>query len=144
MSKQEFLEQLGQALAGRVDGGAVNDNLSYYEEYIATRVRGGSSEEEVVAELGDPRLLARSISEATKRIEGTEQTGQDDRDNVKRTAEEYPACKGYRVPAWLIVVAVFFLGVLLLGAAFSILSLLLPIIIPVALIFMVIRMIERR
>ena len=67
MTKQEFLEQLRKALGSRVSSSVVNENISYYEEYIATHVRAGKTEESVIAGLGDPRLLARSIADADKR-----------------------------------------------------------------------------
>lgn len=67
MTKQEFLDGLRAALSGRVSAGTVMENISFYEDYINTQVRMGKSEAEVLRELGEPRLLARSIVEAEKR-----------------------------------------------------------------------------
>lgn len=67
MTKQEFLDKLRAALSGRVSTRAVAENISFYEDYINTQVRMGKSETQVIEELGDPRLLARSIAEAEKR-----------------------------------------------------------------------------
>lgn len=61
MGKQEFLEMLRLALNGRVSAEIVADNVRYYEDYINIEVRKGRSEEEILAQLGDPRLLARTI-----------------------------------------------------------------------------------
>lgn len=61
MGKQEFLEKLRLALNGRVSAEIVTDNIRYYEDYINIEVRKGRSEEEILAQLGDPRLLARTI-----------------------------------------------------------------------------------
>ena len=60
MSREEFLTELRKALQGRVSQQAVNDNLLYYEEYILTESHKGKTEAEVIAELGNPRLLANS------------------------------------------------------------------------------------
>ncbi|RHV57957.1 DUF1700 domain-containing protein [Roseburia sp. OM04-10AA] len=64
MSREEFLTELRKALQGRVSQQAVNDNLRYYEEYILTESHKGKTEAEVIAELGNPRLLAKSIIDA--------------------------------------------------------------------------------
>ena len=94
MTKQEFLSQLRNALGSRVDSYIVNENVSYYEEYIATQVRAGKSEETVIEELGNPRLLARSIADANKRAGASEVEGEDEsRDN-----EEHPMYRTYNLP----------------------------------------------
>lgn len=64
MSREEFLTELRKALQGRVSQQTVNDNLRYYEEYILTESHKGKAEAEVIAELGNPRLLAKSIIDA--------------------------------------------------------------------------------
>lgn len=61
MSKREFIDRLRAALNGRVPSTLVMDNINYYEEYINTEVRKGKTEEEVLASLGDPRLIAKTI-----------------------------------------------------------------------------------
>ena len=61
MNKQEFIEQLRRNLASINDYVFVNDTIAYYENYIESEVRMGKSEEEVMQQLGDPRLIAKSI-----------------------------------------------------------------------------------
>ena len=65
MSKIEFLDQLRQSLNGRVVQRQVEDILKYYEDYIDSQMRSGKSEAEVMAPLGSPRLIARSIVDAS-------------------------------------------------------------------------------
>ncbi len=72
MDRYEFINVLRSALAGKVPATTLEDNVRYYEEYIDIQIRQGKSEEEVLSELGDPRLLARTIIEANKYAEGTE------------------------------------------------------------------------
>lgn len=86
MTKQEFLDSLRAALSSRVSTRAVAENISFYEDYINTQVRMGKSEAQVIEELGDPRLLARSIAEAEKRA-GT---------GSEQEAEYRTADSGYR------------------------------------------------
>ncbi len=63
MTKQEFLDGLRRTLHGKIPPGQVVENLQFYEDYINTEIRKGVSEKEVLAGLGDPRLLARTIVE---------------------------------------------------------------------------------
>ena len=69
MLKQDFLDILRNALSGHLGTSELNENLNYYEGYINAQVRQGRSEEEVLVELGDPRLIARSIKTAAKHVE---------------------------------------------------------------------------
>lgn len=39
----------------------VEDNVRYYQNYISQEIASGKSEKEVLEELGDPRLIARTI-----------------------------------------------------------------------------------
>lgn len=61
MSRQEFIEKLRMTLSGRLPSAAVADNVNYYEDYINMEIRKGRTEEEVLAALGDPRLIAKTI-----------------------------------------------------------------------------------
>ena len=64
MDKKEFLEKLAMALAGQVSGRVIEENIAYYDQYISDEVRRGKPVSQVLEELGDPRLIARSIIEA--------------------------------------------------------------------------------
>lgn len=143
MTKQEFLEQLRKALGSRVSSSAVNENISYYEEYIATQVRAGKSEEEVIRELGDPRLLARSIADASRR-EGTERT----REKEEFGEENISAHRAYRLPGWLILVGVLCIVLLIFSAVFSVLRILIralfPILLPLAIIVFFLKFLQRK
>lgn len=61
MNRGEFLEILRSQLSGQMHEGKVAAHVRYYEDYIQSQVRGGRSEEEVLAELGDPRLIAKTL-----------------------------------------------------------------------------------
>ena len=65
MRKEEGLQILRRALTGDVPPGVVEENIRYYDGYIADEVRKGRTEEEVIAEIGDPRLIARTIEDTT-------------------------------------------------------------------------------
>lgn len=65
MNKIEFLQGLQSALSGNVPPETVRENLRYYSDYIRAEVQKGRSERDVMEELGDPRLIARTIMDAT-------------------------------------------------------------------------------
>ncbi len=67
MNREEFITKLQHALAGGMSAGQVAEHVRYYREYIDSEIRRGKTEAEVLAQLGDPRLLARSIVDAGKR-----------------------------------------------------------------------------
>ncbi len=66
MTKQEFLEGLRRALTGKISATDVEGHVKYYEGYITAQIRLGTSEEEVLQALGQPRLIAMSICAAEK------------------------------------------------------------------------------
>lgn len=64
MEKQEFITVLSEALQGEVPSDVIRENLDYYRRYIAEETAKGRMEHEVLEELGDPRLIAKTIIDA--------------------------------------------------------------------------------
>jgi hypothetical protein len=64
MNKAEFLQGLKEELEGRVPYSVIQENLRYYDSYISGEAAKGVSEEEVVQELGGPKIIARTIVDA--------------------------------------------------------------------------------
>ena len=64
MSRREFLEVLRGQLSGQMTQGRAAAHVRYYEDYIQSQVRNGRSESDVLAELGDPRLIAKTLIDA--------------------------------------------------------------------------------
>ena len=65
MNREEFLRGLENALSGNVPPSVVRDNLRYYDDYIRSERQKGRSESDIMDELGDPRLIARTILDTT-------------------------------------------------------------------------------
>lgn len=61
MTKEAFLEQLEEALIGEVPNSVIYDNKRYYERYFFSEMKLGRTEAEILEELGNPRLIARTI-----------------------------------------------------------------------------------
>lgn len=129
------------ALNGKVTSRQLTENLEYYEDYINTETRKGKSEEEVLAALGDPRLIARTIVETggggsgqgTKYGESSEWYGGDADTEYQ---PQGPFERGHvsplaRVPLWAWLILALLIVVLILSAVFSVITALLPILLPI-------------
>lgn len=141
MNKQEFLEKLRMSLSGRLPGSLVAENVNYYEEYINTEVRKGKSEEEVLEELGDPRLIARTITETASKAgrgygsaeaAGTEAQGYGQVPELERSWLA-------KLPGWIWLLVFALVVIVLICVIFKILKFLAPILIVVGLALFIIR-----
>lgn len=61
MNKTEFLETLSAQLSGQMQEGRAAAHIRYYRDYIEQQVRSGHNEDEVLSQLGDPRLIAKTL-----------------------------------------------------------------------------------
>lgn len=100
MSKKEFMDQLREGLDGNVSYEKYCETIEYYESYFRRKLAEGKTEEEIVAELGSGRLIAKTIVDTAgaNRTEQsytyTETTG-GRRGSVSRDGEDAP--KGWHV-----------------------------------------------
>lgn len=62
MEKQEFLAVLQQSLSGEIPDYEVENNIRYYDGYLTDEA--GKSAEDKIKELGEPRLIAKTIIDA--------------------------------------------------------------------------------
>lgn len=134
MDKQEFVDKLRMALTGRVAPELVAENVNYYEDYINTQIRMGKSELMVLEELGDPRLIAKTIidTHGQPEVSGAEYQENAYRSSdyqEERGAQTGPTIRGIQLPRWLWIVIVSIGVILLISVVFSILSFLAPFII---------------
>lgn len=61
MTENDFLRELRIALQGRIPQSHVNQELSYYQNYIIEESRKGRTKEQVIADLGAPALIAKTV-----------------------------------------------------------------------------------
>lgn len=128
MDRQEFSERLRTALNGRIAANVIQEHVNYYEDYINTQIRLGNSEQDVLDSLGDPRLLAKSIVQAS----GSTTDAAYEQSNVRRTEGETNRkirVKSVRLPGWVWGIIGTLAVIAILALIFSILSFLAPIII---------------
>lgn len=64
MTRSEFLSKLREVLSGEMDEYTIQNHLNYYDAYITDEINKGQTEKEVLEELGDPWIIAKSLAEA--------------------------------------------------------------------------------
>lgn len=140
MNSQEFLDKLRLALSGQIGASQVEENIAYYREYISAQVRMGQPEEAVMGNLGDPRLIAKSIISANMGEERYTQ-GRYAREQVVEEDEYYAQTREQNMPkevhinGWL-ALGILILGfVVIVGAVFSLISLLFPVIVMLGIVY---------
>ena len=132
MTQREFLDTLRKALNGQVPPSAVTENMEYYRSYISDEIKKGRSEADVLDELGDPRLIARSIIDAdeggsgrytSNRYDsyGSGQYSQTDSgyDNTypDRDEENFPRT-GFHISKWAVLGIVFLVLLIIFSVLF--------------------------
>lgn len=140
MKKQEFLVELQKALSSRVSVSSMQENVRYYDDYISMQMRKGRMEAEIIEEIGDPRLIAKSIITAEMDAAQTEE----EEKSKKHRKGNFMQDGRIQLPLWLICILValgVFLAVYLIGA---VLMWALPILLPMLLIIALIRYFRRR
>lgn len=137
MNKQIFLDTLRRALYGKIDDMALADHMQYYENYILQEMASGKSEQEVLDELGDPRLIARTIVEtAGNQSTYSEYTVMDEGEPEKENFR-VRRLEGWKATA--VTLIVLFVIFLILVLVFHVVIALLPVLIVLGVIGWVIR-----
>lgn len=129
MNKQEFIDGLRRSLSSINDYTFVNDTISYYENYIESQIRMGKPEAEVMEELGDPRLIAKSIKATHVSEDESQQTYSQDEYEQKHPLKNSLFSfngKNIQLPAWVIKGIVIIVLVLIIFLVFTVLRWLSP------------------
>lgn len=127
MNKKEFLDLLRRSLEGEVDNRILEQNINYYSEYISSH--SVKSEEEVIEEIGDPRLIAKTIidterlpyEEANRRNDYGNYNNKGDYDryteenNNRRDSNKVYHIKGYHLLIFAIIVIFIFFILIRIG-----------------------------
>lgn len=161
MNRYDFLKQLEEQLRGSVSHQELRDSIQYYREYIDEEIRKGKTEEAVLAFLGTPNGIAKSIIDAKGSSEGNsyedpfygrenrtsygydpyEQEGYDAR------REDVPNMKVFRLDGWkgkLALAGIFLVLFLILVLLFKVAAFLLPFVLPFLLILCLVKWLMNR
>ena len=149
MDKREFIDKLQRALAGGLNSSQVAENVRYYEEYIDSEIRKGKSEADVMDQLGDPRLLAKSIIEANKRAGASYGSNREYDEEVSEDIDGHGPGRNsaenrvVMLPGWLILLIVTVAVVVIIGVVTSLLAFFAPVIIAVLIILLVVKIFQK-
>ena len=116
MKQQEFLAQLKIALENELNEQGVKENLEFYRSYIQGEIQKGIPEEEVIAQLGDPWAIAKTVI-LTEKIEDQESTS----DSEVQSNEQKAYDNGLKeIPKWkLVLIIIAVIAVLLLAGSMA-------------------------
>ncbi|MCM1536841.1 MAG: DUF1700 domain-containing protein [bacterium] len=138
MNRQEFIEELRKAMSGSFSAAEIEDAAAYYEDYMTMQMKKGRQEDEILKELGSPRLIVKSM----KAADGTgawkaaggganrQRNGyaQEDGSDYDEDAAFNGGMHTFRLPMWLVLLVLVLLLLAVLTIVFRVLIALLPII----------------
>ncbi len=153
MSKDEFLNTLARRLAQTLPQSRVTEHVRYYDQYIEGQKASGKTEAQVLEELGDPLLIARTIMDTTPEGAGGQIYGESEtyRESYGEPEESDMGNRGFHVfhidaRAGCLIAAIVFvlIAALILWVVGSVLSLILPVLIPVLLVVYLLNIFHNR
>lgn len=158
MGRQEFIDRLKAALHGSLASSTVAEHVRYYDDYIRAEMQKGKSEEAVMASLGDPRLIARTIIQTNTIEDGWQEGSHQGSTRREYDQEGYQSGYGsggfkqtmrqeqgqvsrlFRIPGWVWILVVILILVFILSAIMSVLSFLAPVLIPVVVVVFLVKL----
>ena len=152
MTKQDFLESLRRTLNGNMAPVTVDEHIRFYDGYIVSEIAKGKSEAEIVAGLGDPRILARTLIDAAERAgdeyaqqnaQRSTESGSEECRKPNASYESSGALKRVQMPGWLMVLLVIVVMLFVIRVIGTIFFALLPYMIPVVIVVYIIKLIRR-
>lgn len=143
MNRYEFVEELRKALSGSLSANEIDGHARYYEEYIDMQIRKGKMEEEVLQELGNPRLLAKSMIDVSESKMGNNEDGMADFTKNNQENEEGFSYNKMKLKSWFIVSFIIVILLIVFGLIFSVIAILLKFFFPLILLILVVKMISK-
>lgn len=141
MKQEEFFSSFREALDGEVSESVIQENENYYRNYIYQQMNLGRTEEDVLGELGNPRLLAKTIIESSKFAAGEETAEkgfysgnyhrEENPNNAQQQSQNHAKTHTMQIPGWLLAIVGILILALIIGLVFSVISFFAPVILVV-------------
>lgn len=152
MSKEEFLKTLGRRLAQTLPQDQVTGHIRYYDQYIEEQKAAGRTEQQVLEELGDPLLIARTIMDTSpEEPQSIWEESQNSRQGYEESENEYGTSGKLhtvridtRVGCLVAAIVFILIAAFVLWLVGSVLSLILPVLVPVLLLGYVLSILHNR
>ena len=154
MTKYEFLSKLKSALENDLNSNSVQGHVNYYNDYITTEVGNGRSESDVLAELGDPWAIAKTIidsegagSNSYEEYSYTSTEEEVSRRNSYGNSSGGPKVHIFGLDSWwkklLLILGVIGVIMIVFSIVTGIISLIAPFILPIVFITLIIRLFKK-
>ena len=157
MSKTEFLDILYNQLSGRMPEGNVAAHIQYYRNYIEDEQQKGRTETDILNDLGDPRMIARTLLD-TEVGAGNPQNGStysaiyNEADSYYNKYDSSDSARGHvkkhsfklDLSTWYGKVAVILIAAVVLLLLVTILGVLIPVMIVAGVIMYIVSQLRKR
>lgn len=146
MNKQKFLYELERSLRGKVDEAELKRQMDYYSSYISNEINAGRTEDDIFSELGDPRLIARTIVQTyimkDDPIRNRYRNSSTDTD--RESSGDYNEGGRFksRLSICLTVISVVIILLVVISVAFSVIKILIPFLVFALLVIAIIRLVR--
>ena len=151
MTRYEFINGLKAALENELNSNKVLENVNYYNDYIDSEIRNGRNETDVIADLGDPWAIAKTIIDS----EGTGSANYEEysyvspeQNSYNRSSSNGPKVHVFGLDRWwkklLLILGVIGVIMIVFSIVTGLITLVAPILVPVIIISCVLKLLKRR
>ena len=150
MTKEDFIKELRSALSGEVNLNELNENIQYYDQYLSQEQQKGRTIDEIVEEIGNPRLIARTIIDTSSNVSSTssfydQETEQEDGIPNNRNDRNFSrTIRNTKIGIWVAILIVILVVIGVFAILGRMIILFAPILIPLLLISIAVRLLTRR
>lgn len=154
MNKKEFLDTLGRRLAQQLSQEKIAEHIRYYDAYLTEKVQQGMTEQEAVAQLGDPLLIARTIMDTSGDDMGEKTVYEEgyigkyqknsQEENLREHHRGIDGRLQTRLGCLVAVIVIILILTLILKLVGSVLSFILPVLIPVLVIGLILEYFRKK
>ena len=153
MNKKEFLDILYEQLSGQMPEGNVAAHVQYYRNYIEEEQHKGRSEGDILNELGDPHLIARTLLDTDSTASGNPQTTgsysepytDNSYNNARSSSRKKVKSRSFHIDlsTWYGKLAVILIAVVVIFLLCTVLSVLIPVMVIAGILMYIFRLRKR-
>lgn len=153
MNKKEFLDILYEQLSGQMPEGNVAAHVQYYRNYIEEEQHKGRSEGDILNELGDPHLIARTLLDTDSTASGNPQTTgsysepytDNSYNNASSSSRKKVKSRSFHIDlsTWYGKLAVILIAVVVIFLLCTVLSVLIPVMVIAGILMYIFRLRKR-
>lgn len=159
MTRYEFIDKLKSALENDLSGTSIQEHVNYYNDYINNEIINGRNESDIIAELGDPWAIAKTIISSegvgcNNYEEYSYTSAQEDISNRGEYGSSYDRSSGgpkvhiFGLDSWwkklLLILGIIGVIMIVFSIITGIISLIAPFIIPILIISFILKLFKNR